>query len=237
MDQTNCNGYSEEFSKTDLNMMPVEINGKVEKQKDAKTYSASVYSYFKNIDKYLIKYIYQADAIFGCTCWLTHQQIIEALIATSSILIVNKDDQVRPAISKKQEYSQKTLDNYSRISFNFNELELPKELKPIEKYSDKLSNVVRCCGAYRKTNSSMMHNKFLVFCKAKRQKDNNKKALEPYGVWTGSFNFTPSACSNFENAVFIRNDKIAKSFLIEFCQIFMLSEKLPWEQTEPSFSI
>lgn len=53
--------------------------------------------------------------------------------------------------------------------------------------------------------------------------------LEPYAVWTGSYNFTWNAEHSFENAVMIRDKKIAEAFANEYAQILALSEPLDWD--------
>jgi hypothetical protein len=55
-----------------------------------------------------------------------------------------------------------------------------------------------------------------------------RPTVEPYGVWTGSFNFTKSSVASFENAVYIEDSKIAYAYAHEFAQIFALSEPLDW---------
>ncbi|NCB47419.1 hypothetical protein EOM81_10435 [bacterium] len=85
---------------------------------------------------------------------------------------------------------------------------------------------IRCVGNHNSDKNPAhprMHNKFIVFCKFGRNK------IEPQSVWTGSFNFTNNAGSSFENAVLIKNKKIAMAYLKEFGQIAALSEPLDWE--------
>lgn len=53
----------------------------------------------------------------------------------------------------------------------------------------------------------------------------------PYAVWTGSFNFTKNATQSLENAVVIRDRRIATAFLNEWAQITCLSERLDWSRS------
>ena len=75
-----------------------------------------------------------------------------------------------------------------------------------------------------------MHNKFLVFCKTlKGDEDGDREVIVPKSVWTGSFNFSKNATNSLENAVYIRDEKIAKAYFSEWSQIEGLSEPLDWE--------
>lgn len=53
--------------------------------------------------------------------------------------------------------------------------------------------------------------------------------VQPYGVWTGSFNFTKNAGHSLENAVYLEDKAIVNAYANEFAQIFALSEPLNWE--------
>ena len=67
-----------------------------------------------------------------------------------------------------------------------------------------------------------MHNKFLVFCTCTDQ------GITPYAVWTGSYNFSYNSGNSLENAVYIRDEDIAKRYYDEWAWIFGLSEELDW---------
>lgn len=55
-----------------------------------------------------------------------------------------------------------------------------------------------------------------------------KSHIQPYAVWTGSFNFTKNACVSFENAVILKDPKISYAFYKEYTQIAAISEPLDW---------
>ena len=52
--------------------------------------------------------------------------------------------------------------------------------------------------------------------------------MEPYAVWTGSYNFTKNAEFSLENAVYIKNSKLACQYFSQWGQIASLSEPLDW---------
>lgn len=237
-----------------LNEQPILINnlGMVGKQIDYKTTSSGITCHFQNIDKYIAKYICQSDAVFGCVCWLTSQTIMNAMISVNTLMIVSKDAQIRPEIcnsGRPRDLAKLTLENYSKFSFDFDNFILPDEVKSIEKYKDQIQPV-RCCGAYATDtqDETLMHNKYIVLCKAQRtkeptadteqkkshkRKEHIKKILIPYAIVTGSYNYCPAANNSFENAIFIRNEPIARAYLSNFFNIFMLSEKIPWTNPCP----
>ena len=72
-----------------------------------------------------------------------------------------------------------------------------------------------------------MHHKFLIFL---------DKNLNPYGIWTGSYNFTNNANNSLDNGLFITDTNIINGYINEFEQIIFLSEKLNWESDVPKIS-
>lgn len=91
-------------------------------------------------------------------------------------------------------------------------------------------DAVRCVGNLNREKSPAfprMHNKFLVFCNIEDRE--GCEIVEPYAVWSGSFNFTYNAANSLENAVLIRQPEIVKAYYREFGQIMALSEPLNWD--------
>jgi phosphatidylserine/phosphatidylglycerophosphate/cardiolipin synthase-like enzyme len=90
-----------------------------------------------------------------------------------------------------------------------------------------------------------MHHKFLVFCRLKESKvmSGDKthvlKEIEPYAVWTGSFNLTLNAVNSLENAVLLIDPGIAKAYYQEWQEVAFISEPLDWEQdwVQPEWGI
>jgi len=75
-----------------------------------------------------------------------------------------------------------------------------------------------------KDSPGCMHNKFVIF-----EKNRNEKPL----VWTGSFNFTPSASNhNHENVVIIQDEQIARQFGQQFEKIRKESHVLQTSETK-----
>jgi hypothetical protein len=52
--------------------------------------------------------------------------------------------------------------------------------------------------------------------------------VEPYAVWTGSYNFTRNAAMSFENALVLYDEKIVYAYCSEYAQIAAISEPLNW---------
>jgi len=85
-----------------------------------------------------------------------------------------------------------------------------------------------------------MHNKFLVFRKASGvDAESGRPQLDPYAVWTGSFNFTRNATASLENALVLTDPAIVRACYQEWEQILALSELLDWESDwiEPEWRI
>ncbi len=196
--------------------------------------------YFRNIEQRLIERIEESDCVFGCVAWLTSEPILKA-IAKKSIaqLIIQKEDFLRPDIETvKMNYKKKLRAIYSKIAgvyraHFYREIGIAiSETWTIDSESERIEGV-RCIG-YRKQYHAelipVMHHKFLVFCNYISPHDNfSFGSIDPYGIWTGSFNFTRNATRSFENAIFIKNRVIAKTFLREWGQLAALSEPLDWK--------
>jgi hypothetical protein len=86
-----------------------------------------------------------------------------------------------------------------------------------------------------------MHNKFWIFCDGETvvQDMYRLRKLQPVAVWTGSFNATKTGGRSFENAVIIRDRRVATAYAHEWAQIFALSEPLDWTTPwcEPEYRI
>ncbi len=109
--------------------------------------------------------------------------------------------------------------------------------------SDPSIEAVRCVGNHnrdKKPAFPRMHNKFLVFAKVSPGSDEHEsETIEPYAVWTGSFNFTKNATKSLENALYITEPSIVKAFFDEYGQIAAVSEPLDWtsDWAEPEWRI
>ncbi len=114
---------------------------------------------------------------------------------------------------------------------------------------------VRCVGNYNRDKKPAFpraHHKFVVFCKSQTarieavptfreietetgfsfeqtgERNVSIKALKPYAVWTGSFNFTENATASLENALLISDPAIVRAYVDEYAHVMALSEELDW---------
>jgi hypothetical protein len=84
------------------------------------------------------------------------------------------------------------------------------------------TEAIRCLGEnydVKNTSSPLLHHKFLIFCHS---------PLEPYAVWTGSFNFSFNATRSLENGLYITDECIVKAYWLEYLFNFVRSEPLDW---------
>ncbi len=230
-----------------------EYNGQRE-QKDhsvATEEQMVVESFFKDLDKALIKKIEKADAVVGCVAWMTHHGILDALARCEHgvSIVLQKEDFLRPDYGSITESSSELQEKYSKLMpiSNFGESSFRKKAEYLgvsldddwyRRSSEWLDISMRCVG-YLKGNKEFtlprMHHKFLVFCKYVEHEESGMDYYVPYAVWTGSFNMTVNGTKSLENAVYIQNEKLARSFYGEWFNMLMISESLDWssEWVEP----
>lgn len=181
--------------------------------------------FFKNIKAILRSKITKSKLIVGCVAWLTDTDILKSLAKTKTSIIVQKEDFLRPDSMGDGKDHLRAL--YSKIDSTCERYSFENTVLPKMSYcGDPCLGGIRCVGNHnsdRNPAHPRMHNKFIVFCKI------GKNKIQPQSVWTGSFNFTNNACSSFENAVFLKNKKIAMAYFKEFGQIAALSEPLDWQ--------
>lgn len=123
--------------------------------------------YFKNLENHLIEHIKEADIVVGCVAWLTNKEILTALNTRIGVALV---------INKK--------DIYEDLRDSYDELPpIRTDVLQTETLIDCLQNEyiepIRCVGIRPKTTNKcskrtnkiipLMHNKFLVFCKASKK--------------------------------------------------------------------
>jgi hypothetical protein len=187
--------------------------------------------YFRDIKQTLIEKIYGAEVVLGCVAWLTDADILNALAKKCTSIVVQKEDFLRP---DSGEYRRAYLkDLYGKITGDIMRCEMAGTILTEVSYADANGiGGIRCVGnhnADKKPAHPRMHNKFIVFCKRVDMGDQYQQPIVPYAVWTGSFNFTYNATNSFENAVFIKNKKVARAYYREFAQIMAISEPLDWK--------
>jgi len=198
--------------------------------------------YFKDLAHHLIRHIRDADLIVGCVAWLTHGAILDALATRRTMLVVQKEDFLRPDLLAYGDWRTHLRARYDALTpgpwkFAYDNLAGTLSFCGATEYEP-----VRCCGMRGKGRDSApkMHHKFVVFCHidenifTQSQGDGyptltvDATTVRPYAVWTGSFNFTVNATASFENAVYLTAPDIVNAYYNEWAQIVALSEPLDW---------
>lgn len=204
--------------------------------------SGNVEVVFRDLEERLVQEIQGADFVVGCVAWLTNRRILEALGEVECCIIVQKEDFLRPDISGSKTELQAL---YNLILNRRHRGEFWFPLSEMSTHGDNGIEGVRCVGNHNASRSPAFpraHHKFVVF--------GNRRPTERLEVdvdedapswcnldcefsfdrvWTGSFNFTHNAGASFENALLVRDYRIARSFLGEFAQLAALSEPLAWD--------
>lgn len=216
-------------------------------QEDYSMKSNDVEVYFKNLDKILIEKIKESRAVIGCIAWFNLYSVLDALADKYAVsILIQKEDWLRPSIDENGNFIGRKADLHARFQklnpLCVSEFHQDNRLYFIEPdcYPDDADNApypdiyidpVRCIGMHgdkKQTMHPRMHHKFLVFLNMQKNDDGSFIA-KPYGVWTGSFNVTSNATRSFENAVYIKNEKIAEAYMKEWAQLMGLSEDLDWQ--------
>jgi phosphatidylserine/phosphatidylglycerophosphate/cardiolipin synthase-like enzyme len=200
--------------------------------------------YFRDIENKLLSHIAEADAVFGAVAWLTSDSILDALSKLSDVsIVVQKEDFLRPDIGASNNWKQGLRTKYSKLKCGLTRYSFPNILSSMSVASDPSIDPIRCVGNHnreKKPAFPRMHNKFLVFTKVLQSDDEyGPEKIEPYAVWTGSFNFTKNATKSLENALFITDRVIVEAFFNEYGQIAAMSEPLDWtsDWAEPEWRI
>lgn len=214
--------------------------------------------YFREIKQNLISHIRKSEYILGCVAWLTDFEIINELSKKQTCIIVQKEDFLRPDynIHDKYKWKKKLKNHYSKLDFCLTRGDLLPNLSFVTSY--EILDAIRCVGNFNRDKLPAfprMHNKFLVFANVNpkyleftRSCKNNEeyyesfdqfRTLDPYAVWTGSFNFTFNAHNSLENAIYLNDEIIAKAYYDEWKEIASISEPLNWNSDwiEPEWRI
>jgi len=229
-----------------LNDYQLDNDGNFDKQlsDNSADSNAGVAVYFRDIENKLFKHISEADAVFGAVAWLTSAPILEALSGLSDVsIIVQKEDFLRPDIGANSNWKKNLRSKYSKLQCGLTRYSFQNILGSVSVSSDPSIEPVRCVGNHNKDKNPAfprMHNKFLVFAKVSAGSNEHPvKTIEPYAVWTGSFNFTKNATNSLENALYVTEPTIVKAFFDEYGQIAAMSEPLDWtsDWAEPEWRI
>ena len=194
--------------------------------------SGNVEVVFRDHTKRLVEEIRKADYVLGAVAWLTHEEVIAAMskLKMGCGVIVQKEDFLRPdSGAGKEEWARELRKRYGRLKNKIARFSLPAPACELSYCADPDFDPVRCMGNHNSDKNPAfprMHNKFLVFCRVAG--DEMEHELEPYAVWTGSFNVTANATCSAENAVILRDAELAQAYATEWAHLFVFSEPLDW---------
>lgn len=206
-------------------MKTVNFNEYKTKTNDFSLDTGSTCVFFRDLESRLIEVIRSADLVVGCVAWLTSERVLAALshVPGGVGIVVQKEAYVRPGGKLHSLYCR--LPPPRPVYFD----------GVVRDLNTKTFEPVRCIGEYhdKKKHYPRMHHKFLVFCRV------TQFNIQPFKVWTGSFNFTNNATRSFENAIVFHNWKIAQAYYQEWSQLMALSEPLSWESNHmtPQWSV
>ncbi len=182
--------------------------------------------HFRDLKRKLLRYIDQADYVFGCVAWLTDLDILTALHHKRGVsILIQKEDFLRPDGNSKSFRADiyrayRALPTVERYHFRLGVAGL------LSTNADQLVQGVRVVGVPKVgAYGPRMHHKFCVFANHNNETDTWHP---PHAAWTGSFNWTQSASNSLENAVYFDEPKAVKGFYLEFQQVLALSEPPDW---------
>jgi hypothetical protein len=243
-----CTRYNTKCIKTSENNYPNLNNIYSEFDTESPDYpkdfikKGNIVCYTNNLKKYLLEYIKNSDCIVGCVAWLTDKDILKALHGKLCLIVVQKEDFLRPDckdfdIKELRELYDNIGCLFWHIGCGFLGEEDLDTFKMLHGMSTNGCNgtcnkAIRCVGNYSPTRDfyiPKMHNKFLVFY----------HKTEGHTVWTGSMNLINGCEKGFENAVYIKDKDVAEYYSLVFERIFTLSEPLDWTSKwcEPEYRI
>ncbi|BCS83174.1 putative phospholipase D/nuclease [Cotonvirus japonicus] len=187
--------------------------------------------FFEDIEKHLITYIENASYVIGCIAWLTNDNILEALSRKKGVkIIVNKEEFLNPEMEISKKYFYRSLhEKYNKIPniFNVKCLCCKKIMTNCPNFNkifndntecDSKNSAILTCGIVN--TLPKMHHKFLIFF---------NENIQPYGVWTGSYNLSKTSNFSLENALFITDKDVVDQYLKEFMAIYPHSENYYWK--------
>lgn len=165
--------------------------------------------------------------VVGTVAWATDEEVMTALARTThgTCLVVNKERWLR-------EWTFRALKPIP-LSLLF----LSQNILP-PSYSTDWTRAAWCAGAINVENNMQfprMHRKDLVFCSRKRPRgDALSHPLEPYAVWSGSYNLTRTARRSVETASLMWSNALATHAYRQFLDVLAHSEPLDSQATASS---
>jgi phosphatidylserine/phosphatidylglycerophosphate/cardiolipin synthase-like enzyme len=209
-------------------------------QEDYSIHTPQIDVLFRNLEDHLVAAIQRADAVFGCVAWLTSERVLaEFAKKKDCCIVVNKEDFLRPDIGDAGDWKERVRRQYGALQGTHilhHRQSILDDLWTSMKSYGRFDGV-RCVGPCNKErNRPRLHHKYIVLCKrdehvVKHSEDHIEDVvhIEPYSVWTGSFNFSRNATLSLENAVVIREPSIVEAYYSVWQQTLALSESLDWK--------
>lgn len=199
--------------------------------------SARVVMFTRHIGHYLGEMLTKESAaldeigadlyVVGTVAWATDEELMLALgkATRGACLVVNKERWLR-------EWTFRALKPIP-LSLLF----LSQNILP-PSYSTDWTRSAWCAGAINVENNMQfprMHRKDLVFCSRKRPcGDTLSYPLEPYAVWSGSYNLTRTARRSVETASLIWSNALAQHAYRQFLDVLAHAEPLESQATASS---
>lgn len=232
-----------------LNEFVIESDGNFEPSRKLVDYSIKsdkITVYFRELEDHLVRSIDKAQVVVGCVAWLTSERVLEYLARVSGFvaIVVQKEDFLRPdlaSLNHRLDWKIRLRSLYESLSRGPERQFWPGLIGKLSVCSDPRIEAVRCVGNYNIDKSPAfprMHHKFFVFCRfidkshpcviGPYDVGSHSFDLEPYAVWTGSYNPTHNARFSLENAVLINDETVAAAYYREWEQIAAISEPLDW---------
>jgi len=209
-----------------------------------KTRGLSVRVLFRNQKQALIGALQSRDVlVYGCVAWLTDFDILNALAGKSLGIVVQKEEFLRPdkVLKSRRLWTETLRRKYDATVFGggYYPCQFPvfpfesrlTDITRVGQYQQDTMGAVRCIGYHRRTGDlgvPLMHHKFLVFARLHTVVADKHDRLEPFGVWTGSFNMSTNASNSLENVVVIDDPAIAAAYSKEWANLYLNSEPLDW---------
>jgi hypothetical protein len=204
--------------------------------------------YFRDLEARLIEHIDQAEYVVGAVAWLTSIPVLRALKGVRGVSII-----VQKQFYLRSDYRGEHADFYRNLRGAYYGLPAIDRrriggrmsgfrLRPYVTQDEEEAAIrdrevaptlypIQCLG-YDPSGgprTPLLHNKYLVFCRSHAENG----LLDPYAVWTGSYNFTANARASLENAVVMRQPEIVSAFFQHYVQLAALSEPPEWSSTLP----
>ncbi len=182
---------------------------------------------FRHVKQRLIEVIEEADMVMGAVAWLTDLDILQAMAGRPTLLVIQKEDFLRPDMESvlSSEKKRALRAAYDRLGdFDGTRVTVGPFFQATSGVSATMPSVLcyGCCRTGQMFRMPRMHNKFIVCLRE------SPEGFSPYAVWTGSFNFTELSRHSLENALIVRDAAIAQAYAAEAQMIYLQGEPLDW---------